>query len=32
VTTVPGCAHLLHIEAPQLFAKQVSQFIQRVAS
>jgi pimeloyl-ACP methyl ester carboxylesterase len=32
VATVPGCAHLLHIEAPQLFAKQVSQFIQRVAS
>lgn len=32
VATVPGCAHLLHIEAPQLFAEQVSQFIQRVAS
>jgi len=32
VATVLGCAHLLHIEAPQLFAEQVSQFIQRVAS
>lgn len=31
VTTLPGCAHLAHIEQPEVFAAQVSQFIQRVA-
>lgn len=31
VATLPGCAHLAHIEQPQIFADQVSQFIQRVA-
>jgi pimeloyl-ACP methyl ester carboxylesterase len=32
VSVLPGCAHLLHIEAPQIFADQVTQFVQRVAS
>ncbi|HEY7246142.1 MAG TPA: alpha/beta hydrolase [Xanthobacteraceae bacterium] len=32
VATVPGCAHLLHIEEPQVFADQVCGFIHRVAS
>jgi pimeloyl-ACP methyl ester carboxylesterase len=31
VATLPGCAHLAHIEQPEIFADQVSQFIQRVA-
>lgn len=31
VATLPGCAHLAHIEQPQIFADQVSQFIRRVA-
>ena len=31
VATLPGCAHLPHIEQPQLFADEVSQFIRRAA-
>jgi pimeloyl-ACP methyl ester carboxylesterase len=31
VTTLPDCAHLLHIEQPQAFADEVSQFIRRAA-
>jgi pimeloyl-ACP methyl ester carboxylesterase len=32
VSIVPGCAHLLHIEQPQIFAEDVFRFIRRVAS
>ena len=32
VRIVPGCAHLLHIEQPQIFAQEISSFIRRVAS
>jgi pimeloyl-ACP methyl ester carboxylesterase len=32
ITILPGCAHLLHIEQPQVFAEEVAQFIRRVAS
>jgi pimeloyl-ACP methyl ester carboxylesterase len=31
VTMLPNCAHLPHIEQPQAFASEVSQFIQRAA-
>ena len=31
VAILPGCAHLPHIEQPQVFAEQVTQFIQRAA-
>jgi len=31
LTTLPGCAHLAHIEQPQRFASEVSQFIRKVA-
>jgi pimeloyl-ACP methyl ester carboxylesterase len=31
VATLPGCAHMPHIEQPQVFADQVSQFIRTVA-
>ena len=31
VATLPGCAHLPHIEQPQAFASEVSQFIRRAA-
>ena len=31
VSIVPGCAHLLHIEQPQIFADDVFRFIRRVA-
>jgi len=32
VRIVPGCAHLLHIEQPQIFAQEISSFVRRVAS
>jgi pimeloyl-ACP methyl ester carboxylesterase len=32
VRIVPGGAHLLHIEQPQILAEEISQFIRRVAS
>lgn len=32
VRIVPGCAHLLPIEQPQIFAQEISSFIRRVAS
>jgi pimeloyl-ACP methyl ester carboxylesterase len=31
VTMLPGCAHLPHLEQPQAFASEVSQFIRRAA-
>ena len=31
VTMLPGCAHLPHIEQPQAFASEVTQFIRRAA-
>ena len=31
VATLPDCAHLPHIEQPQAFAREVSQFIGRAA-
>jgi pimeloyl-ACP methyl ester carboxylesterase len=31
VTILPGCAHLPHVEQPQAFASEVTQFIRRVA-
>ena len=31
VTTLPNCAHLPHLEQPQAFADEVSQFIRRAA-
>ena len=31
VTTLPDCAHMPHIEQPQAFANEVSQFIRRAA-
>jgi pimeloyl-ACP methyl ester carboxylesterase len=32
VRIIPGCAHLLHIEQPQVLAEEISSFIRRVAS
>jgi pimeloyl-ACP methyl ester carboxylesterase len=32
IATLPGCAHLAHLEQPGLVAQEVRQFIQRVAS
>jgi pimeloyl-ACP methyl ester carboxylesterase len=31
VATLPDCAHMLHLEQPQAFAGEVSQFIRRAA-
>jgi pimeloyl-ACP methyl ester carboxylesterase len=31
VATLPDCAHMLHVEQPQAFASEVSQFIRRAA-
>jgi pimeloyl-ACP methyl ester carboxylesterase len=31
VATLPSCAHLPHVEQPQAFASEVSQFIRRAA-
>jgi pimeloyl-ACP methyl ester carboxylesterase len=32
VATLPGCGHLLQVEAPQIFAEQVTTFIRKVTS
>jgi pimeloyl-ACP methyl ester carboxylesterase len=31
LATLPNCAHLPHVEQPQAFAKEVTQFIRRAA-